>query len=226
MPIVKYLDPRTARPIGHRCRRSGFGGQSNEAGNSHYLATFRKADMSKRRSGSEAENPPEPRRGGSPHGENGGLGGLARLGTIMWSSRNGPPEGERRCLKSTVGSTSSSSARSESTTLSYWQSPLTRRAHKSLTNAEYRRQGGDIRASLYSPEHFREWGRLGGKATRERHGNEFFREIWKMRKYYPKGYMTRKTKVRIRENAVRQAKTAPNFAIAELWRAVARNWEP
>jgi hypothetical protein len=47
-----------------------------------------------------------------------------------------------------------------------------------------------------------------------------------MRKYYPKGYMTRKTKVRIRENAVRQAKTAPNFAIAELWRAVARNWEP
>jgi hypothetical protein len=109
---------------------------------------------------------------------------------------------------------------------SFWQSPITRQKMKSRTNAENGRHGGDMRASLYSPEHFREWGRLGGKATRERHGTEFFREIRKMREYYPKGYMTRKTKARIRENALRQAKTAPNAAFAELWRAIARSWEP
>ena len=109
---------------------------------------------------------------------------------------------------------------------SFWQSPITRRKMKSRTNAENGRHGGDVRASVYSPEHFMEWGRLGGKATRDRHGIGFFREIRKLRECYPKGYMTRKTKARIRENALRQAKTAPNVAFAELWRAIARNWEP
>ena len=63
-------------------------------------------------------------------------------------------------------------------------------------------------------------------ATRARHGTEFFREIRKMREYYPKGYMTRKTKARLREEALQQAKTSPTFAIAELWRAVAKDWDP
>ncbi len=109
---------------------------------------------------------------------------------------------------------------------SLWESPSVRKRLRSLTNKRNGHKGGVARAHRYTSEHFREWGRLGGKATSARHGTEFFREIRKMRENYPKGYMTRKTKARIRENALRQAKTAPNFAIAELWRAVAGEWEP
>ena len=40
--------------------------------------------------------------------------------------------------------------------------------------------------------------REGGIATRNRYGNEFFRQIRKKRRYYRKGYITRKTKERLR----------------------------
>jgi hypothetical protein len=86
-------------------------------------------------------------------------------------------------------------------------------------------RGGMRRAEFYSPEHLREWGRLGGIATRTRHGNEFFREIRKKRTYYFKGYMTRKTKQRLRAEALQHVKTEKNWAIAELWKAVAKTWE-
>jgi hypothetical protein len=75
-------------------------------------------------------------------------------------------------------------------------------------------------------EYLRKWGGLGGIATRNRYGNDFYREIRKKRKRYLKGYITTKTKQRIRQQAIRQAKTEPNWAIAELWKAVAKNWEP
>jgi len=38
------------------------------------------------------------------------------------------------------------------------------------------------------------WGRLCGIATQTRHGSEFYCEIGKLRKFYLKGYITRKTK--------------------------------
>jgi hypothetical protein len=64
------------------------------------------------------------------------------------------------------------------------------------------RKGGLVRAELYAAEHRREWGRFGGQATRNRYGSEFFREIRKNRKFYKKGYITQKTKARLREEAL------------------------
>ena len=55
-------------------------------------------------------------------------------------------------------------------------------------------KGGLARAARYSSECFREWGRIGGIETRTRYGKKFYREIRKKRKYYKKGYLTRKTK--------------------------------
>jgi hypothetical protein len=44
--------------------------------------------------------------------------------------------------------------------------------------------------------------REGGIATRNRYGNDLYRVIRKFRKYYAKGYLTRKTKQRLREEAL------------------------
>jgi hypothetical protein len=37
--------------------------------------------------------------------------------------------------------------------------------------------------------------------------------------------MTKKTKVRLRAEALKNAKAEENWAIRELWRAVAREWK-
>lgn len=66
------------------------------------------------------------------------------------------------------------------------------------------------RAEFYSPEHLREWARLGGIATRTRHGNEFFREIRKLRMYYLKGYVTRKTRQKMHQMIVDMYKAESN----------------
>jgi hypothetical protein len=66
------------------------------------------------------------------------------------------------------------------------------------------------RAEFYSPEHLREWGRLGGIATRTRYGSEFFRAIRKLRKYYLKGYITRKTKQKMHQMMVDMYKAESN----------------
>jgi hypothetical protein len=66
------------------------------------------------------------------------------------------------------------------------------------------------RAEFYSPEHLREWGRLGGIATRTRHGNEFFREIRKLRKFYIRGYVTRKTKQKMHQMMVDMSNAESN----------------
>ena len=66
--------------------------------------------------------------------------------------------------------------------------------------------------------------REGGIATRNRYGSDFFREIRKRRKSYPKGYITKKTKQRIREDAIQHMKTEENWALKHLWRSVALNF--
>ena len=48
--------------------------------------------------------------------------------------------------------------------------------------------------------------RAGGIATRNRYGSQFYREIRKLRRTYWKGYMTKKTKERLRQWAMREAK--------------------
>jgi hypothetical protein len=81
------------------------------------------------------------------------------------------------------------------------------------------------RAEFYGPDHLREWARLGGIATRNRYGNGFFREIRKKRTHYKKGYITQKTKAHIRKEALQHLKAEKNWAIAELWKAVSREWK-
>ena len=49
------------------------------------------------------------------------------------------------------------------------------------------RWGRLARAARYSPECFREWGRIGGIETLVRHGKKFYREIRKKLKYYKEG---------------------------------------
>jgi hypothetical protein len=51
---------------------------------------------------------------------------------------------------------------------------------------------------------------LGGIATRARHGKEFFREIRKLRMYYLKGYVTRKTKQKMHQMIVDMYKAESN----------------
>ena len=66
--------------------------------------------------------------------------------------------------------------------------------------------------------------REGGIATRNRYGSAFFREIRKQRKSYPIGYITKKTKQRIQEDAIQHMNTEENWALKHLWRSVARNF--
>ena len=108
----------------------------------------------------------------------------------------------------------------------YSESPVIQTSPRVLAGRTNGRQGGIRRAELYSAESLQAMARQGGIATRTRHGNEFFRTIRKLRKYYVKGYFTRKTKERLREEALNRAGTEKDWAIAALWGAVARNWEP
>jgi hypothetical protein len=63
--------------------------------------------------------------------------------------------------------------------------------------------------------------RQGGIATRNRYGNDFFREIGKKRRYYLKGYITRKTKERLREMLTDLGGTKPDPATAMVLRMLA-----
>jgi len=92
----------------------------------------------------------------------------------------------------------------------YSESPVIRPNWRLLAARRNGRRGGMRRAEFYSPEHLREWARLGGIATRTRHGNEFFREIRKLRKYYLKGYITRKTKQKMLQMMVDMYKSESN----------------
>jgi hypothetical protein len=99
------------------------------------------------------------------------------------------------------------------------------RIRRSIVAKVNGRKGGLVRAELYGESHRREWGRSGGLATKSLYGSDFFRLIRKRRFTYRKGYITRKTKLRLRAEALQNAKAEANWAIAELWRAVAREWK-
>jgi hypothetical protein len=67
-----------------------------------------------------------------------------------------------------------------------------------VVSARYNGQrGGFARAQRHGPERRKEWARLGDIATRTRHGNEFYRDIRKLRKRY--GLLTRKTRERLQQ---------------------------
>jgi hypothetical protein len=103
--------------------------------------------------------------------------------------------------------------------------PEADRIRRSIAAKVNGRKGGLVRAELYGDEHRREWGRLGGLATKSLYGSDFFRLIRKRRFTYRKGYITKKTKLRLRAEALKNAKAEENWAIRELWRAVAREWK-
>ena len=102
-------------------------------------------------------------------------------------------------------------------------SPRVRAELRTIAATENGRLGGFRRAELFYPECRQAMAREGGIATRNRYGNEFFREIRKKRRYYAKGYITKKTKQRIREDALQNAKTAP-WPLKELWLAIAQSY--
>jgi hypothetical protein len=107
------------------------------------------------------------------------------------------------------------------------ESPLIQPNSRKIAAWENGQKGGLARAARYSHEHFREWGRLGGIETLVRHGKKFYQEIRKKRKYYKKGYMTRRTKMRLRKKYERLASKASkenNSVIAGLWEAAARGF--
>jgi hypothetical protein len=107
------------------------------------------------------------------------------------------------------------------------ESPVVKPNWRKIQAWEKGQKGGLARAARYSPEHFREWGRLGGIETLVRHGKKFYRDIRKKRKYYKKGYLTRKTKMRLRKKCERlaiKANKENNSAIAGLWKVEAKEF--
>jgi len=86
-------------------------------------------------------------------------------------------------------------------------------------------KGGLARASRYSHEHFREWGRLGGIETWCRYSNKFYREIRKKRQYYrSKGYFSRKTIMRMLGKCEREARKARGLPSGLVWKAAAEEF--
>lgn len=85
-------------------------------------------------------------------------------------------------------------------------------------------RGGLARAASYSAEQRSEWARKGGIATRARYGNDFYRKIRTLRKTYRKGYLTRKTKHRLRE-AFKQISSVgmEDPHVASLWKFLAKS---
>jgi hypothetical protein len=104
------------------------------------------------------------------------------------------------------------------------ESPVIPPNWRSMAGRRNGQLGGLTRAARYSPEHLREWGRLGGIETLVRHGKNFYREIRKKRKYYKKGYLTRKSKMCWRKKCEREARKAKGSAIKFLWEAAAKDF--
>jgi hypothetical protein len=73
--------------------------------------------------------------------------------------------------------------------------PEADRIRRSIAAKVNGRKGGLVRAELYGDGHRREWGRLGGLATKRVYGSDFFRLIRQRRTTYHKGYMTKRTKI-------------------------------
>jgi hypothetical protein len=105
------------------------------------------------------------------------------------------------------------------------ESPVIQPTRRVLAARMNGRKGGIRRATYYSPACLQAMARAGGIATRDRYGSEFYREIRKKRKHYLKGYITKKTKERLREWAIREAKAEKNPALAAIWRVKTTVWE-
>jgi hypothetical protein len=104
------------------------------------------------------------------------------------------------------------------------ESPVITPNWRAMTAWENGQKGGLARAALYTYEHFREWGRRGGIATWVRHGAKFYREIRKKRKYYRKGYWTRKTIMRMLRRCEREARKAQGLPSGLIWKAAAEEF--
>jgi hypothetical protein len=104
----------------------------------------------------------------------------------------------------------------------YSESPVIKPNWRVRIAWENGQKGGLVRAGRYSHTWFREWARLGGIATWVRHGNKFYREIRKKRKYYEKNYFTQKTKMRLRRKCERESRRAKG-PIREVWKVMAED---
>ena len=105
------------------------------------------------------------------------------------------------------------------------ESPLIQPSHRSLAARVNGRKGGIRRAAYYGKACLQAMAREGGIATRNRYGSQFYREIRKLRTTYSKGYITKKTKERLRQWAIREANAEKNPALAAIWRVQATAWE-
>src|ERR1017187_8731271 len=84
-----------------------------------------------------------------------------------------------------------------------YSEPVAQPSPRLLAGKRNGEKGGNARAERHCPQQLREWARLGGIATWERHGPDFFRRIRKLRRHYKKGYLTGKTKERLKRQTER-----------------------
>jgi hypothetical protein len=104
------------------------------------------------------------------------------------------------------------------------ESPVITPNWRAMAAWENGQKGGLARAALYSYTHFREWGRLGGIETWCRYGNKHYREIRRKRKYYSKGYFSRKTIKRLRRKCEREAEKARGLPSGLVWKIAAEEF--
>ena len=161
---------------------------------------------------------------------NGGYGGQARArryeSVILseWASKGGKAVLEKYGREHFVELRKRRNTKPKPEPEEEWPSPEARKRRKKIAATENGRIGGYRRAERYYPECRSAMAREGGIATRNRYGNEYFREIRKKRKHYAKNYLTRKTWQRLREDALQNANTS-NWPMNEIWLALARSYE-
>jgi hypothetical protein len=134
------------------------------------------------------------------NGREGGLERASRYGPEVlaeWSSRGG------KVVVAKYGREYFIALRKRRKHYPKYSQPAAQPSPRLLAGKRNGEKGGNARAERHSPEQLREWARIGGIATRERHGLEFFRGIRKLRRHYKKGYLQHKTKKRLERQADR-----------------------
>jgi hypothetical protein len=132
------------------------------------------------------------------NGREGGLERASRYGPEVlaeWSSRGGKTVVEK------YGREYFTELRKRRKRYPKYSQPAVQPSPRLLAGSRNGQRGGNARAECHSPKQLREWARLGGIATRERHGLKFFRGIRKLRLHYKKGYLQHKTKKRLKRQA-------------------------
>jgi hypothetical protein len=84
-----------------------------------------------------------------------------------------------------------------------YSQPAAQPSPRLLAGRSNGQRGGNARAERHSPKQLRKWARLGGIATRDRHGLKFYRKIRKRRSHYKTGYLQHKAKKRLDRQAER-----------------------